>query len=653
MTESASTYVHESHGSVHGGEGPQYNFYVAAKAAATSRLRDQAARRRRTISEADRVHLYQRFVDPPRFTRARELLRETRTVLLDGLPGSGRRASALMLLHELPASRGSLHELPDTPDDSAASVLDEQDVNAGDRLLLDLSEAEESRYVEIQRDLFELRDRLSQLDAHVAVVLPHHLGYLLRDDLRHLTTEIGRPPAKRVLARHLRCEDLRPTSVELESQELGTYLSRAPLRKVAALADSIRQHRDASSAAGDFGQWLAAALADEHNQSARVAADIAAEASGRRRALLLALAMFHDSPPGTVLHATNSLLKVLSHPDDGTPRLDRTDLYAEFTAVGAEVGADGRVRFTLPGYANAVREHFWTYMPDIRLQLRDWFHACMATPDLEPDIRKAAIPRFAAQGLRCRRPEDLRWMVERWARPGTSAWYIPDAAQLLALGLADEQHGRYFRQQIYDWSTSTDAIQRLGQVLVPVCSEAMAPTHPDQALVRLHHLARRGEGRVSADAQAAVVALAHSDNRLYQLMLSRLSTGMERRLGDRDSELFLALADPIRLIRSQRVRTLLAQAWRVTLRRPDERWAECVSRWLSAGVAYAEYQPHVLEVLATACASDCRTAGRLFRVARAWRRAPVGTGAARVDTLDRLLRAIDTQQGLSPYERTA
>ncbi|QDQ10427.1 glycogen/starch/alpha-glucan phosphorylase [Streptomyces spectabilis] len=649
MTETGGTYVHESHGSVHGGEGPQYNFYVAA-AAATSRLRDQAGHRPRTISRTDRIHLYQRFVDPPQFTRVREVLREARVVLLDGPPGSGRRAAAVMLLHELPDSRGSLHELPDTLDDSAASIFDAREASAGDRLLLDLSEAEEARYVDIQRDLFAFRDRLSALDAHLVVVLPHHLGYLLRDDLRHLSAEIGRPSGMRVLARHLRCENIEPTATELEGKELRGYLARAPLRTVAALADGIRRHRDTDGADREFPQWLAAALADEHDQAGRVAADIAAEDSGRRRALLLSLAMFHGSPPSTILSATNTLLKALSHPHDETPRLDRTDLYAEFTAVRAEVDTDGRVSFALPGYDSAVRDHFWTYMPDVRRQLRDWFRDCMSSPGLDPGERQAAVARFAEQGLRCQRPEDLRALVERWTRTDASPRCLPDAAQLLAFGLSDDQHGRYFRQQIYDWSTAADTNEHLRHALVLVCSESMAPTHPDQALVRLHHLARRGKARDGVAAQKAVLSLARSENRLYELMLTRLSTDRDQRWwADRDSALFLALADPIRRIRSPRVQALLTQGWSATLRRADESWAGYVPHWLSACIEYAEHRGHILEVLAAACAADSRTAGRLYRAARAWQHAADGAIADRADTVDHLLRAIDIQQGIESY----
>ena len=118
MNETIGSYINEAYGGVHSGEGHQFNFYLRA---AESRLREQASKRRLAIAKGDRDHLYQRFIPPPRLQSAREELRRSHTVLIDGLPGSGRRTAALMLLHELSASRGSLHELPDTADDRTAS----------------------------------------------------------------------------------------------------------------------------------------------------------------------------------------------------------------------------------------------------------------------------------------------------------------------------------------------------------------------------------------------------------------------------------------------------------------------------------------------------------------------------------------------------
>ncbi|MFE7070983.1 ABC transporter substrate-binding protein [Streptomyces sp. NPDC057620] len=645
MSETIGSFVNEAHGSVHSGAGPQYNVYLQA---AASLLREQAGTRRLAIAKSDRDHLDQRFVPPPRLQRAREELRRSHTVLVDGLPGSGRRTAALMLLHELSESRGSLHELPDTADDRTVSPLDAQDINDGDRLLLDLSEADESRYVAVQQALSDFRSSLLGHDAHLAVVLPHHLGYLLQSDLRRFTVEIGRPSAKRVLARHLRCEDIVPSAEELSGRDLAGYLAHAPMRGVAELADRIRHGRNTAGAERGFSDWLSAALSRQQDQSARVAADTSTEHGGRRRALMLSLAMFHGTTPGAVLQATNTLLDILSHPPDPVPRLDRADLHAEFDGIGAETQPDGRVWFRHTGYDSAVREHFWTFLPDIRRQLRDWFRICLAEPALTPRDRSQAVERFAEQSLRTDRPEDLAWLAHQWTGRGARAQLVADAAQALARGLDDDRHGRSFRQQIYEWSKSTETSTGLREVLIVVCSEAMARSHPDQALVRLHHLARGTQGSTGARAQVALTRLARSDDRLYRRMLDRLGAGITQKQWGVDIDLFLAVADPVRLVASRRVRESLAGCWNAALRRPVDSWSPTVRQWLDA-CADDRRRDCVLEVLVAACAADNRVSGQLYRVALDWQRADTRQAEVREDIVGCLLRKINAAQGIEPY----
>jgi hypothetical protein len=643
MTETFGSYVNEAYGSVHSGDGHQYNIYFQT---AEGRLREQASHRPRAIAKDDRDHLAARFVPPSGMQQVRDALRETHMVLLDGLPGSGRRSAALMVLHELPETRGSLHELPDTSDDRTASPLDARDINDGDRLLMDLSEADESRYLAVQEALPDFRSSLIERGARLAVVLPHHLGYLLRSDLRRLTTEIGRPSARRLLAVRLRLDNITPLPEELNGKELTAYLTQAPMHGVAELADRIRRCRDTSPADRGFSHWLAESLDDQRDQTARVAADISSEQSGRQRALLLSLAMFHETAPEVVLRAANALLGTLSHPPDTTPRLDRADLYAELSTIGAETRADGRVRFRIPGYDRAVRNHFWIFLPDIRRQLRDWFKDCLAEPVLGQADRKEAVARFAAQSLRTARPEDLAWLAEQWTASNALAHLVPDTAQVLALGLDDDQHGRYFRQQIYDWATSTEAGSRLRRVLVLVCAETMARSHPDQALVRLHHLARRADGPVGAEARAAVLRLARSDHRLYRRMLDRLAIGIAQGHWAADRDLFLGLADPVRLIGHRAVRDSLTDGWSGVLPLSVKSWAAPLDRWLTA-CEDIRHRDLVLRVLATACSVDARTSGRLYRTALDWLRAD--RTAIRADTVARLVQKINTAQGIEPY----
>lgn len=650
MTGAFGAYVSDAYGPLNTGGGNQFVQQHVYIRAAESRLREQAGRRKRVITEEDRTHLSARFVPPPGTRLARERLAESHLVLLKGSPGSGRRTSALMLLHELSDGHGALHELPDTSDDASDSAstspLDAWDIGDEDRLLLDLSEVEESGYVSVQKALLEFRERLTAHAAHLAVVLPHRFGYLLKDELKRFRVEVGRPSSRRVLARHLRCDGIMFTPDELDGKKLSAFLTRAPVREVSELADHIRRRRDTSPADRGFSDWLSEALRDQQDHGAKVAADLAVQQSGPRRALMLSVALFHGSDPGTVLLAANTLLNVLGHPPDSTPRLERADLWAELDAIQADTDVDGQVRFRTSGYDRAVRDHFWTFLPDVRRQLRDWFKDCLVAPDLPQSHRTRAVERFALQALRTTRPEDLTWLADQWTSRRASLHLIPDSAQVLGLGLDDERHGRYFRKQIYDWSLSRETSDRLRQVLVVVCAETMARTHPDQALVRLHHLSRRACDQVAAEARTALTRLTASDDRLYRLLLDRLATGITTHHTERDAALFLTLADPERLVGRPKVRRSLLTCWRAVLHRPAATWAGPLAHWLIAAESSRHRDP-VLSLLALASASDTRLSGQLYLVAVDWSRAG---GPSRSETVTRLLRTINTAQGIKPYD---
>jgi hypothetical protein len=174
----------------------------------------------------------------------------------------------------------------------------------------------------------------------------------------------------------------------------------------------------------------------------------------------------------------------------------------------------------------------------------------------------------------------------------------------------------------------------------------MARSHPDQALVRLHHLARRTSGPIGAEARTAVLRLARSDHRLYRRMLDRLAIGIAQGHWGADRDLFLDLADPVRLIGYRTVRDALTTGWSGVLPHPVESWAASLRRWLTA-CEDVRQRDLVLRVLATACAVDARTSGRLYRTALDWLRAERTAG--RADTVALLLQKINTAQGIKPY----
>ncbi|MFI6684384.1 hypothetical protein [Streptomyces sp. NPDC050485] len=637
MTEPVSAYISESYGAVHTGDGTQLNVYLAA---ASTRVQDKVGPSLRGITDHDGDWLDQRFVAPGGMQRARSLLRTHSVVLLSGPPGSGRRAAALKLLHELANGTGGLYELPDTEDDSG-SVLDAVEPNTGDRLLLDLSVVDETHYLSLQSRLLGFRAKLIERGARLAVVLPHRHAYLQGVDLKHYTAEITKPASRDVLSRYLQLDNIRPPTEEMAAHGMATYLARVPVREIAELSDRIRDLRDKGTPGG-FPNWRDRAIKRVADRSAEVAADLATHHSGRRRALLLALAMFHESSPATVLHTAGALLAVLSHPPSDQPRLEQADLSRELTELGAETGPDGLVQFRTHNYDRGVRDHFWMYFPDLTEQLRRWIRDCLAWPGLGEDERGPVITRFAEQCLNSGRPDDLLWLAESWTGHHGHIRLIPDAAQVLVHGLAHEQYGQRFRQQIYDWSTTKTLPQNLKQVLVLVCSQAMRRSHPYQALVRLHHLDRRADGRVADTARTAVLGLAHSDDRMYRLLLQRVSPSLAEAGWARDFGLFLALTQSVPLVAARDVRTGLTEGWAAVFRRlPLEQWQPYALSWFAA-VTDAPGPEQLLDVLVNACQNEAVLLGVLYQLALDWER----SRPRRPGVTGLLIEKINLAQGL-------
>ena len=141
-------------------------------------------------------------------------------------------------------------------------------------------------------------------------------------------------------------------------------------------------------------------------------------------------------------------------------------------------------------------------------------------------------------------------------------------------GLQDE-HGQFFRKQIYDWSTENSLSYGLRLVLTQICHEVMAVLHPEKAVVRLHHLARRERG--GTHARDALTDLALGEARLHRLMLERLARDLvKERLWETDINLFLDYVDPDALVRMEvRTRAVIAES---ALR------GELTSGWMSCSL---------------------------------------------------------------------
>lgn len=640
------TSISDPQGPVHSGGGDQNNSYYYSIG-----LREPLVRAgvdRLEIVREHRRRLAKCFVWPGGYARAADLLaRPGAVVLLEGLPGIGRRSAATMLLVEASVQGSRIEELPAVGEDEPF------DPSPDDRYLLDLSSIGDSDYPAAQRTLMSYRALVEESGARLVAVTPSGLEWMLDAELAPLAVHLERPGGRAVFSRHLRVRGVRFAYEQLDHGDLPHLFETAPLRELDRLAGLVVQARDRAGRGTNFEHWRDEAVAAATNWSQQVAGDLRQHRGAEERALLLAASMTSGGPADTVLSAAHSLLGVLGHPQDETPRLARAGLGERFEELSLAREDDGRVRFLRLAYDDAVRRHFWENFPDLRADFRDWVGECMELPGLGAEDRARLVARFAEQALRTDRPDDLHLLIEKWTNSPAEGRLRAEAAAALELGLSHERYGARFRSHVYQWVTTARTAPDLARVLTVVCRQVMAVTHPEQAMVRLRHLALRQENSedVRAAARSALLELARGNRRLYGRLVHRLLP--RARPADGGLEILLALLDPAEL-RVHPPWQAFVLAWRAVMAGKQARaWSPSVQRWLAA-LTLRQAGEEVLNALLLAAYGDRDLLNQLYVTTCDWAESepadmPEGLRAQRGDrmrTADRFCQEIDLAQGV-------
>ncbi|MFD7414897.1 hypothetical protein [Kitasatospora purpeofusca] len=646
MTEGAAggTSIGEARGPTHTGPGSQHNHFYGASEVPRPKVVSSR------VAVDQRLWLQARFVPPPGFGEARHRLEKPgSTVLLAGPSGSGRRTAAVMLLHDPEDPTASFVELS-FPRDSEDSMPPPE---AGDRLLFDLSGTTEEDYGAAQQQLYSYWGRVELAGARLVAVLPSMDQELLLPALQQLVVGIDRPREVAVLRRHLEGKELELAPEDLQGEELRASLGRFAMRDMQRFADLVARARTAGPS-GPVSDWIRQALGALSDRSGEVALKIAALASGRQRALLLAAAMLAGAPADAVFHHMDRLLGLAEHTPDDQPLLERIDLAEQLKSLPLRLDDRGRIDFDSLAYDEAVRTHFWTFLPWLKGCLGQWVAEVVDRPHpaLVAQDRRRLVERFAEQSLRAADWKTLHKVAWDWAADPRSS---DEALALLRLGLDHDRYGAGFRSRILEWAKGQQVSASLATVLARACGEVLARTHPDQAVVRLHHLARRTVREGPAEVRETLYMLVRRDRRLYQLLLSRIRDGLSaRQPRTEDVQLFLELVgDPLGEPLLQRLVPggALAATWAKVLAVAQAgQCAEAVRRWLSAARTASpngEWLTDVLVAGADAAVPDHLTA--LYLTGREWVTAsPHEERPGRAEVAARLWQKIDSVQGIEP-----
>ncbi|WP_433917397.1 hypothetical protein OIE50_50690 [Streptomyces canus] len=650
MSDTFTARVEQPGGPVHAGLGDLYSYTVNIGAGD----QDAAGRSPRSIADDQLRLVRQQFVDPAGMGMARRVLDASSTVILHGAPGSGRTAAAYVLLYEVHQGTGIFREL--LPGEEEGALTDPGLVGVGDRLLLNLAEADVSQWAQTRRDLSALRKAVQEQQAHLVVVMPHDGA--LDSHLQPYRADIARPPAIEVFRRHLRLHRIPYEEYGLPAPALDEFLAEQPsMEEIAHFADRVRRAHAASPVPGGFATWCKQSRDARTQWRKEVSELVATRCTAAQRALQFATAMLHGAHADVIHRGAALLLNTLNTPRDETPLLEGKDLAERLKEIGATTGPDGVVRFDKLDYDAAVRAHFWDHMPDLRYLFSTWTvqSAELDDPHITQDLRKRLVSRLADQYLRTSRGNDLAFLAEQWSAAPTSRARLEAAVDALACGLSDPRYGRSLRMLVYYWCRDKHLTGSLAHVLLRVCTDVIAPAHPDQAVTRLHHLARRERG--ATPALDALCRLAVTSARLRRRILDRLTC--HSTAPTVDARLFLRICDPEALtdpagaprplIDEKGVQDCVVAGWAEALARlPQPHWQPHAERWLHTACTTDNHRDRLLTLLVDAAGRNGSTLAALYSVARAAEpTAPAGraSGAA---TTERLIQKISAAQGLRP-----
>ncbi|MFI6517303.1 hypothetical protein ACIBF1_17235 [Spirillospora sp. NPDC050679] len=596
---------------MHTGEGTQNNYFW------TPSMADAKGRDPRRQAADELAWLRRIFVEPDGYGRAIEILEKHRTVFLDGSPGSGRTMTAQMLLWEPGPVDDRLHELP-LEEPKKPRRIDLTHVGDDDRVWLDLSTVDQPAWVALQPELSELRKAVRDNSAQLVVVLPSPVRDL-KSEFGPYCVKIKRPSPEQVFGRCLRAYEFEP-AVPPSAQVFLS--SNPPLGRIARFVQLVIEARETSRGQGDFAGWCEAALNALSGQMEEAAALVQELTGGRQRALLLSAAMLHQAHADVIDQAASALMQRAQQQPDDRSVLEHSTLDTRFKEIGAELDGEGHIRFSRLDFDSAVRLYFWTQLPTLRTTIKDWVGEVAAFQGLSDTERGGLIANFADLCLHERHREFLTMLVWEWTEHSPSPEKSKAAALALLRGLHDQQHGRFFRKKIYEWSRQTGLSDRLAQLLVVACRDEISIRHPDEALVRLHHLARRERGTSSA--REALLWLTHQDRRFLRQLLPRLTeSNPETRHHATNIELFLELADPAVLTKPGRsgrplivgktIRAQLTAGWELSFATsPHESWAPLAWRWLGHAAADPLHRHDLLDVLVAGGARRMDILSRLY-----------------------------------------
>lgn len=541
------------------------------------------------------------------------LLDEHRVAVLHGDSGTGRYTTALDLLREhmgdairqVRREPGERFDPEELPEEAFGWILD-------------LRAADEKPPPDFGQVLAEGRQSLARNHSYLLVLTRTETWLPAAGAAPHLGHRISPPNPTEVLAAHL--QHGRPTVDPgrwlAEPRISERIASHSPARvtdwaRVIRDAELLSLHHTADAGTDPFPE-----LVDHVIQAAEDWRTVLRQwhrehPDSAHRNYLLAAAALDGAPVDIIREGTVRLTKKLGETAQHPPGQQGMGIIELTYESLADLGDDDIVRFTRPGYAEAVVDYFWVDRPHLIGHFTQW--TAEEAASLPAELAQPLAARVTQWAIRYTLSKKnlnlLRTVCTQWASPKA----LPDNAKDLLIGAAlDPGLGRPARDQYLIWARQPDSKEpdrsttttHLKTALAGAFAE-LAAVYPQQMLLRLSELAAATESREVASAVADALATLWDQDTLRErirgtLTAWRTDANASRRAASIRAFLHLASiaqsGNPVLLAQDAHLEAWNLQGWRSAL---DEGHSQTLQTafdlWMDHALQHPESREEVID----------------------------------------------------------
>ncbi|WP_406340505.1 hypothetical protein [Streptomyces sp. NBC_01578] len=445
----------------------------------------------------ERLHAYVADGDATEVLDA--LLTNHRVAVIHAGPGTGRYTTALHVLTRKGVA--SVRQVRREPNErfDVEGLKDE-----GTGWILDLRDPEERVRSGFGLHLEEGTDHLVETRSFLVVVIRTESWAQVAGEASRLAHHLTPPTALEVLRAHLTrgqiSTDAERWLTHLEiiaAVENGTPAEAARWAQI--ISSAVRLNPQAASrtaTADDFTRLVDSVVQSAQDWRQKLREWHTQNTVSTHRDYLLAAATLDGAPAETVYEAQATLSRALKDRSRPTKGQQGPGIIELTHTIGADLSDDDRIRFLLPGYAEAVVDYFWVDRPHHVAAFTRWTaeQATVLPPDIGLPLADRVTQWATRYTLAKQNVKLLRTITSQWAGLKKTSRHAQD---LLVAAALDPTTGKLAREQYLAWAKAPDTDDLTHTTHTPTAlKQALAgalvelgPVYPHIVLKRLSELA--------------------------------------------------------------------------------------------------------------------------------------------------------------------